>query len=132
MRWKRAHLASWVGVCPGNHESAGKRYSGKTRKGNRWLRRVLNQAAWAVSRTHNTYLAARYRRLVARRGKKRAIVAIAHKLLLFAYTLLQRSCEYRDLGGDYFDRLGSDRLVRSLVHRIERLGHRVVLQPAGA
>ena len=124
------HLASWAGMCPGNHESAGKRYSGKTRKGNRWLRRILNQAAWAVSRSKNSYLAARYRRFAARRGKKRAIVAIGHKLLVIAYTLLQRGCEYRDLGADYFDRLHRDGLVRSLVRRIERLGHSVVRQPA--
>lgn len=126
------HLASWAGMCPGNQESAGKRYSGQTRKGNRWLRRVLNQAAWAVSRCKNSYLAARYRRLVTRRGKKRAIVAIGHKLLLIAYTLLQRGCAYRDLGSDYFDRLNHDGLVRSLVRRIERLGHSVVLRPATA
>jgi transposase len=124
------HLASWAGMCPGNHESAGKRHSGKTRKGNRWLRRTLNQAAWAVSRSKDSYLAARYRRLVTRRGKKRAIVAIGHKLLLIAYTLLQRGCSYRDLGGDYFDRLHHDGLLRSLVRRIEKLGHTVVLQPA--
>ena len=126
------HLASWAGMCPGNNESAGKRHSGKARKGNRWLRRVLNQAAWAVSRRKDSYLAARYRRLATRRGKKRAIVAIGHKLLLIAYTLLQRGCPYRDLGGDYFDRLRPEALVRSLVRRIERLGHTVVLQPATA
>ena len=126
------HLASWAGMCPGNNESAGKRHSGKTRKGNRWLRRTLNQAAWAVSRCKNSYLAARYRRLVTRRGKKRAIVAIGHKLLLIAYTLLQRGGSYRDLGSDYFDRLHRDGLVRSLVRRIEKLGHTVVLQPSAA
>jgi transposase len=124
------HLASWAGMCPGNNESAGKRHSGTTRKGNRWLRRTLNQAAWAVSRCKDSYLAARYRRLVTRRGKKRAIVAIGHKLLLIAYALLQRGGTYQDLGGDYFDRLRADGLVRSLVRRIERLGHSVVLQPA--
>ena len=126
------HLASWAGMCPGNNESAGKRHSGTTRKGNRWLRRTLNQAAWAVSRSKGSYLAARYRRLATRRGKKRAIVAIGHKLLVIAYTLLQRGCSYRDLGGDYFDRLHADGLLRSLVRRIERLGHTVVLQPASA
>jgi transposase len=126
------HLASWAGMCPGNHESAGKRYSGTTRKGNRWLRRTLNQAAWAVSRCKDSYLAARYRRLVTRRGKKRAIVAIGHKLLVIAYTLLARDCPYRELGSDYFDRLRADGLLHSLVRRIECLGHHVVLQPAGA
>lgn len=126
------HLASWAGMCPGNNESAGKRHSGKTRKGNRWLRRILNQAAWAVSRTKNNYLAARYRRLVARRGKKRAIVAIGHKLLVIAHHMLKHGCAYQDLGSDYFDRLRADSLLRSLVCRIERLGHRVVLHPASA
>ncbi len=126
------HLASWAGMCPGNNESAGKRHSGKTRKGNRWLRRVLNQAAWAVSHTKQTYLAARYRRLVRRCGKKRAIVAIGHKLLLIAHYMLQHGCVYRDLGSDYFDRLRPDSLTRSLVRRLERLGHKVVLQSAAA
>jgi hypothetical protein len=113
-------------------ESGGKRLSGKTRKDNRWLRRTLNHAAWAVSRCKDGYLATRYRRLVTRRGKNRAIVAAGHKLLLIACTLLQRGCSYEDSGGDYFDRLHADGLLRSLVRRIERLGHSVVLQPAEA
>ena len=126
------HLASWAGVCPGNHESAGKRKSGRTRKGNLWLRRVLSQAAWAASHTKETYLAARYRRLAARRGAKRAIIAIAHNILLIAYYLLKSNRPYQDLGPDYFDRINAEGLKRYLVHRLERLGHRVVLTPATA
>jgi transposase len=124
-----AHLASWAGLCPGNHESAGKCSSGKTRKGNRWLRRVLNQAAWAVAHTKGTYLAARYHRLARRSGKRRAIVAIGHKLLVIAHAMLKQGSDYRDLGADYFDRLHPEALVRSLVRRLESLGQTVVLQP---
>ena len=79
------HLASWAGMCPGNNESAGKRKSGKTPKGNRWLRRTLNKSAWAASHTKNTYLSAQYRRLASRRGKKRAIVAVGHTMLKIVY-----------------------------------------------
>jgi transposase len=124
------HLASWTGVCPGNDESAGKRRTGKTAKGNRWLRRALTQAAWAASHTKNTYLAAQYRRLAARRGKKRAIVALAHTLLGIVYHLLAYPLDYRELGADYFDRLDPEKLTRHLVKRLERLGHTVLLNPA--
>ena len=123
------HLASWAGVCPGNQESAGKRLSGQTRKGNPWLRRVLCQAAWAASHTKNTYLSAQYHRLAARRGKKRAIIAVAHSILVIAYYLLSRGEEYRDKGSDYFDRINSEGLKRHLVKRLESLGHRVKLEP---
>lgn len=126
------HLASWAGMCPGNQESAGKRKSGRTRKGNVWLRRALSQAAWAASHTKETYLAARYRRLAARRGAKRAIIAIGHNILLMAYYLLERNRAYKDLGSDYFDRINPEGLKRYLVNRLERLGHRVVLAPATA
>ncbi len=126
------HLASWAGLCPGNNESAGKRKSGKTRKGSLWLRRALSQAAWAASRTKATYLAARYRRLAARRGAKRAIIAIAHNILLIAYWLLQTGRPYQDLGADYFDRINAEGLKRYLVRRLERMGHQVVLTPAPA
>lgn len=123
------HLSSWSGLCPGNHESAGKRQKGKTRKGNRWLRRTLCQAAWAASHTKDSYLSARFRRLASRRGKKRAIVAVGHTLLQTAYHLLKRQTDYKDLGADYFDKLHPDRLTRQLVKRLERLGHTVVLDP---
>ena len=121
------HLASWAGMAPGNNESAGKRKSGKTTKGSAALRRALNQAAWSASRTKNTYLRARYRRIAARRGRKRAIVALGHTILTMAYHMLSRQCGYRELGGDYFDRLDEQRTVRRLVQRLEALGHEVTL-----
>jgi transposase len=123
------HLASWAGMCPGNNESAGKRKSGKTTKGSRWLRQVLTQAAWAASHTKGTYLAAQYRRLAGRRGKKRALVALGHTLLVIIYEVLKNSTTYQDLGADYLDQLEPERLTRYLVKRLERLGHKVTLQP---
>ena len=126
------HLASWTGICPGNEESAGKHYSGKTRKGSRWLRRVLCQAAWAASHTKNTYLAAQFRRLAARRGKQRAIVAVAHSILIAAFYILKRNEPYREAGGNYFEQKNPAALRRYLVKRLERLGHRVILEPATA
>jgi transposase len=122
------HLASWAGLCPGNHESAGKRLSGATRKGNPWVRRVLCQAAWAASHTKNTYLAAQYHRLAARRGKKRAIIAVGHSILVIAYYLIARGERYQEMGSDYFDRINSEGLKRHLVKRLEGLGHKVRLE----
>ena len=104
------HVASWAGVCPGNHESAGKRKSGRTRKGSRWLREALVEAARAAARTRNTYLAAQYRRLAARRGGNRAAVALAHTILVIAYTLLRDDGTYQDLGPGYFDQLDRERV----------------------
>ena len=124
-----ARLASWTGMCPGNNESAGKRKSGKTTKGNRWLRATLVQCAWAASHTKETYLSAHYRRLAARRGKKRALVALGHTLLGIIFHVLRNRTTYRELGPDYFDKLDTVRLTRSLVRRLERLGHQVTLQP---
>lgn len=123
------HLASWAGMCPGNNESAGKRKSGATPKGNRWLRRTLNQSAWAASHTKKTYLSAQYRRLASRRGKKRAIVAVGHTILKIVYHMLKHRISYHDLGNDYFDRLNSESLKRHLVKRLEKLGHKVTLEP---
>jgi transposase len=125
-----SNLASWAGMCPGNNESAGKRKSGKTRKGNRWLRRALNQAAWGAARTKNTYFAARFHRLAAKRGSKRAIVAIGHKILVLAHYLLQHNCLFRELGGDYYQRLRASSLSQSLVRHLQRLGYQVTLTPA--
>jgi transposase len=124
-----AHLASWSGICPGNNESAGKRRRGKTTQGNRWLRRALSQAAWAASRTKKTYFSSQYRRLAGRRGKKRAVIAVAHTLLTVIYHLLKHGTTYAELGADYFDRIDPDRLTRYLVKRLEALGHRVNLDP---
>jgi transposase len=123
------HLASWAGMCPGNNESAGKRKSGKTTKGSRWLRQVLTQAAWAASHTKGTYLAAQYRRLAGRRGKKRALVALGHTLLVIVYQVLKDGTTYQELGADHLDRLEPERLTRYFVKRLERLGHQVTLQP---
>jgi transposase len=125
-----AHLASWAGMCPGNFESAGKRLSGKTRKGSALLRRHLCQAAWAVSTKKNSYLSALFRRVAARRGKKRATMAVGHAILVIAFHLLNRQTIYVDLGHDYFDRRNADAVRRSLVKRLQNLGHTVSLSPA--
>jgi transposase len=124
-----AHLASWACLCPGSFESAGKRLSGKMRKGNVSLRRCLAQAAWAISMMKNNYLSALYRRIAARRGAKRAVMAVAHALLEIAYHMLKRKEDYRELGADHFDRIDVNRIRRSLVRRLERLGHKVTLEP---
>jgi transposase len=126
------HLASWAGMCPGQHESAGKRMSGRTNPGNRWLRVMLVQAAWAASRTKNTYLSALFRRLAGRRGRKRALMAVGHTLLTIIYHVLKAGTVYRELGADYLDRLDERRTTRSLVNRLEQLGHRVTLEPIAA
>jgi transposase len=126
------HLASWAGMCSGNNESAGKRRSGRTTKGNRWLKRMLVQAAWAASHTHGTYLAAQYRRLAKRRGKKRALVAVGHTLLVIVYHVLKRGTTYQELGPGFLDRLEPERLTRQLVKRLEALGHKVTLEPSTA
>ena len=116
-------------MCPGNNESAGKRRSGRTTKGDRWLRQALVQAAWAASHTKETYLSAQYHRLAARRGKKRAVVALGHTLLVIVYQVLKDQTTYQELGADYLDRLEPERLTRQLVRRLEKLGHKVTLEP---
>jgi transposase len=116
-------------LAPGNNESAGKRYLGKIGKGNQWLRSTLIQAAHAAVKVKDSYLAAFYGRLAARRGKKKAIVAVAHKLLKIAYTLLQKREHYRDLGPTYADERRKDWLLNRLQHRIEQLGYKVSLEP---
>jgi transposase len=121
------HCASWAGLCPGNRESAGKRTSGKTRKGNSYLRATLIECALAAARKRESYLAAQYHRLVRRLGKKKAAVAVAHSLLVIVYQLLTAGAEYADLGGDYFARLDRDALERRHVRGLERLGFRVSL-----
>ena len=123
------HLASWAGMCPGHHESAGKRLSGKTRKGSRWLRQVLVEAAHVAAKTRQTYLAAQYQRIAARRGKKRALIALGHTILIVVYHLLTRKQPYQDLGAAYFDTRDQRRVEHRLVQRLERLGYRVSLQP---
>jgi len=123
------HLASWAGVCPGQNESAGKRRSAKTRKGSKWLRATLTEAANGAARTRNSYLAAQYQRLRGRRGHAKAITAVGHSILTAAWHMLQNGELYRDLGGDYFARQNPDRLTRRLVRQLEALGHQVTLAP---
>lgn len=123
------HLASWAALCPGNHESAGKRKSGKTRDGNKWLRRSLCQAAWAASRVKDCYLATQFKRLAARRGLKRALMAVAHTLLVIGYYILKRGEGYRELGAHYLEQSHKEQLQRYFVKRLQRLGLRVSLEP---
>jgi transposase len=125
------HLASWAGLCPGQDESAGKRRSGKTRKGNRWLRGALVEAAHSSTRT-KTYLAAQFRRLATRRGPKKAMVAVAHTILVIAYHLLLHDHTFEDLGDAYFDQRQRQHVSRRLTQRLERLGYRVHLEPLTA
>jgi len=125
-----AHLASWAGMAPGNNESAGKRRAGKTRKGSPWLRAGLVEAARAAARTKGTYLAAQYQRLAARRGPKRAAVAVGHSILVIAYHLLRRPATYHDLGVHHFTDRDRAAVQRRAVRRLEQLGYHVILEPA--
>src|SRR3712207_3242012 len=126
-----AHLASWAGMCPGNEESAGKRRSGKTRKGSKWLRSALIGAAHAASsRSKGSYLSAQYARLKGRRGSKKAAVAVGHSILVICYHVLEREVPYEELGEDYFHRHRSgEAYAKRLVRQLERLGHKVALEP---
>jgi transposase len=127
------HAASWTAFCPGNNESAGKRRSGKTRKGNPHLRAALIEAANAAIRSKNTYLRAQYEQVKRRRGHKKAIVAVAHSILIAAYHILNDDVPYHDLGGDYFARRADpERITKRLVAQLERLGHTVTLQTSTA
>jgi len=126
------HLASWAGVCPGNNITGGKRRSGKTRKGDVWLADVLTECAWAAARTRTTYLAAQFWRLARRIGKKKAAIAVGHSMLVIAWHLLARDCDYEDLGGDYFARRDTDRARQRAVAQLQALGYQVTLQPAAA
>jgi hypothetical protein len=119
-------------MCPGNHESAGKRRSGKTRKGSPWLRAALVEAAQAAGRTRHSYLRAQFQRLAVRRGKKKAAVAVGHTILVIVYHLLRDGTRYEDLGATYFDVRDRQRVARRLVQRPERLGYSVSLQPTAA
>jgi transposase len=135
MAWFRTagHLASWAGVCPGHHESAGKRKSGKTRHGNRWLGAALGTAAMAASRTKDkTYLGARYHRLVPRLGKKKAIVAVEHSMLTAVWHMLTHDLDYHDLGGDYFTRRDPQRAMHRIIRQANALGFTVRFDPLHA
>jgi transposase len=129
-----AHLASWAGMCPGNHESAGKRRTGRARKGDHALRAALCEAAWAAARTKDTYLPAQFRHLRRRFGKgvdNKAVFAVGHSILVIAWHLLSNACDYDDLGGDYFARRNhADARKRYLIRELQALGHRVTVEPA--
>jgi transposase len=124
------HLASWAGMCPGHHESAGKRRSGHTRPGSKWLHRSLREAAKAAGRTKNTYLGAQYARLRGRRGPAKATTAVGHSILVAAYHMLRDGVTYNELGPDWFDRLSPDQHARRLARQIEALGFTVTISTA--
>lgn len=124
-----AHLSSWAGLCPGNKESGGKRLSGKTTDGNRWLKTALVNAAHSAVRRPGTYLQALYARLAPRRGKKRAIVAVAHSILTSLYHMLKNGVEYKELGAQHFDKLSQAKTLQRLTTRIAALGYNVNLEP---
>jgi hypothetical protein len=119
-------------MCPGNDESAGERRNGRTRMGNPWLRSSLIEAAQAAARMRNTYLAAQYHRLGARRGKKKAVVALGHTILNISYYLLANKTDYQDLGPTYFDQRDQQRVTQRLVRRLEALGYSVQLEHSAA
>jgi transposase len=126
------HLASWSGRCPGNHESAGKRRSGKTRNGSKWLDIALEEAAIAAIRVKDSYLAAQYRRLKPRLGHKKALGAVKHSMICAIWHMLRTGETYRDLGGDYYTRRDPERQTRRLIAQLERLGHHVTLKNEAA
>src|SRR6266566_3548789 len=123
------HLASWAGMCPGNNESAGKRFSGRTRKGSPWLRTALVEAAHAAIHTKDCSLSAQYHRLVIRRGGKKATIAVGHTLLVIIYHVLADEKDYEELGGTYFDEWDRQAVEKRLVRRLEKLGSQVSLTP---
>jgi len=123
------HLCSWAGRCPGNHESAGKRQSGKTPKAGKWLDAILTECAWAASRTKGTYLNAQYHRIAPRRGKKRAIGAVKHSILTAVYFIIRDQVAYKDLGADHFARLNPEQQTRYHVRKLQQLGHHVEITP---
>jgi transposase len=126
------NLVSWAGLCPGSEESAKKNRSGKTPKGNQWLRRALVEPAWGAARRKDGYLGAMYRGIAVRRGEKRAVVAVARTILQAAWHVLSKGVEYKERGGDYFDRMNSEQTKTKLIKRLERLGYEVELKPKQA
>lgn len=123
-----AHLASWAGLCPGNKASGGKRLSGRTRKGNTYLRSALTQAAWAATKKKDCYLSAQYYRLAGRLGRKKALVAVAHSLLIIIYHVLDSGHSYTELGGDYFDRQHTERQRAYFIRQLQMLGVKVNIE----
>jgi len=123
-----AHISSWAGMAPGNNESAGKRKSGRTRKGNKFLRRALTQAARAAANSKDTYLSAQYHRIAARRGANRAAIAVGHSILVIIYHMLKKRMPYIELGANYFDKCREKATVNRAVKRLESMGYRVTLE----
>lgn len=123
-----AHLASWAGLCPGNNESAGKRKSGKTRKGSQILRATLIECAKSASHQKDTYFSAQYSRIAARRGKNRATVAVAHSMLTIVYNMLKANTPYYELGSDFFEQRRKNEIVKRSVKRLEALGYSVKIE----
>jgi transposase len=126
------HLASWAGVCPGNRQSGGKRFSGATTQGNPYLRAALFEVAWAISHTKDHSLSAQFHRIARRRGKQKAVVAVSHSVLVILYHLHKDNRPYSDRGADYFDQLDRARVERHHVRRLEQLGYTVTLTPVPA
>jgi transposase len=124
------HLSSWAGMSPGNNESAGKKKPGSTTYGNKCLKAMLIEFAWVASRTRDTYLRSKYHSLVGRRGKKRTLVALGHKILIMCYHILKYKRPYKELGGDYLDKRRKDRITRSYIKRLNHLGYEVTLREA--
>ena len=122
------HLSSWAGVCPGHKESAGKRLSGRSRQGNRYVRAALVQAAHGVRRSRS-YLGERYRRLKKRRGSKRAALAVGHSILVIYYQMIKTGQEYQEKGEEFFQRKDRGKVERQLIHRLERMGYQVIAPP---
>jgi transposase len=127
-----AHLASWAAMCPGNNESAGKRKSGKTGKGNQWLRTALVEAAHAAGHTKDTYLYSQFHHVAARRGRKRALIAVGHSILRIIWHLLEHDCEYVDLGSRYLEERDRQQIERRLIRRLQDFGYKVNLEPTSA
>jgi len=127
-----AHLASWAGQCPGNHQSAGKRRSGRPRHGSKWLHTTLTESAKAASRTKGSYLSAQYTRLRGRRGPRKATGALRHSILVAAYQILDHNVPYHELGADYFDQRSTEQRTKRLIRQLEQLGHKLNLEPLAA
>ena len=125
-------LASWAGMCPGNHESAGKQRSGKPRKGSKWLGTYLTEAAQAAGRSKDTYLGAQYQRLRGRRGPGRATKAVGHSILVAAFHVLDKQVAYQDLGADWFVKRRPEAQTRKLIQQLNTLGYTVTLNPIQA
>jgi transposase len=124
------HLSSWAGMSPGNNESAGKKKPGSTTYGNKCLKTMLTEFAWVASKTKDTYLRSKYHSLVGRRGKKKALVALGHKILIMCYHILKYRHPYKELGGDYLDNRRKDKITRSYIKRLNHLGYEVTLKQA--